>query len=81
VKDILEIVSTSLKESLLKLDQITNDLFLYMVIAMSRNNFKSIPTIGITSVDIAVMLYYSNMESGVVVVQLYYVLFPAFFSE
>jgi hypothetical protein len=44
VKDTLLIASTS-KESLLKLDQITNDLLLDLVIVLRGNNFKFIPCI------------------------------------
>jgi len=43
VKETL-IASTS-KESLLNLDQITNDLLLDLVIVLRGNNFKSIPSI------------------------------------
>jgi len=44
VKETLLIAST-LKKSLLKLDQITNDLLLDLVIVLGGNNFKSIPCI------------------------------------
>ena len=44
MKETLLIASTS-KESLLKLDQITNDLLLDLVIVVERNNFKFIPCI------------------------------------
>jgi len=44
VKETLLIANTS-KESLLKLDQITNDLLLDLVIFLRGNNFKSIPSI------------------------------------
>ena len=43
MSDTLENGSTSKIESLLELDQITNDLFLDLVIVLGGNNFKYIP--------------------------------------
>ena len=56
MKETLLIASTS-KESLLRLNQITNDLLLDLVIILGGNNFKSIPCIEeFTSVVTTVVL-------------------------
>jgi len=83
LKKTLLIASTS-KESLLKLDQITNDLLLDLVIVLGWNNFKSIPCIENyqrSHICCLVLLQTQNRVVEILVVQLHYFPFLTLFSE
>ena len=82
MKETLLIANTS-KESLLKLDQITNDLLLDLVIVLRGKIFKSIPYIENYQRSHSCYLVLSQTQNRVVeivVVQLYYCPFSTFFS-